>query len=696
MLSNILDRVSFWSLFLVIVLLPVFFLPFIKIPIEVSKGLLLVSGLAISLISYAAARFSDGKIVLPKSYSLVSGFVVVIVFLVSATFSNVKDVAFFGSMLDVGTFWFMLSAIMLMFMSAIVFKDKEKAKKLVCGLAISLGLVFLLQILRFFMPDTLSFGLLGSKTDNVLGSWNSLGVVAGFSTIFALFVMEFFNLSKIKKYLLGGLVLVSILLTAAVNFDLVWQMVGVFALIIFVYKISSSNNNEENKRNDFPVIPFVVILLSLLFFISGRFVGTLLPDKLGVSYIELNPSVTSTFNVGKKVLAENPVIGVGPNSFEQVWAKYKPLSVNQTNFWDTSFSFGSGTIPTLGISTGILGILALLLLFGVFIVNGVKFFWKNLKNQEAFEVMVFFIASLFLILISFFYSVSMVPFLLMFALMGVFIGLSSTMKDNGTLYTDFLNDPRKSFFFILSLVLVMIATAGVSFKYMERFASVSYFAKAIGSKEVAQAERYINKAIMLNPNDLYFRTYSQVYLSKMAELIAKGDLSSEQKTELQAYFDEAIKGANSAIQYNPYNHVNYQTLGNIYTAVAREGVEGAYTNAIEAYKKAVELNPRNPGLKLAIASAYLSLNNLAEARIAAIESLELKADVVDTLVTLAQIERLDGKNSQAIMYAEQAVFLSPNNKELLNFLNTLKGNNTPVVTEKETTKSEEQETKKTN
>ena len=74
MLSNILDRISFYSLFLVAVLLPVFFLPFTKIPVDISKGLLLVIGLSVSIIFWTAARFSDGKIVLPKSWLLVSGF----------------------------------------------------------------------------------------------------------------------------------------------------------------------------------------------------------------------------------------------------------------------------------------------------------------------------------------------------------------------------------------------------------------------------------------------------------------------------------------------------------------------------------------------------------------------------------------------------------------------------------------------
>ena len=59
MWSNTLDKISFWSLLATLVLLPVFFLPFTQIPIEIEKGLLIVVGLAITVISYLIARVSD-------------------------------------------------------------------------------------------------------------------------------------------------------------------------------------------------------------------------------------------------------------------------------------------------------------------------------------------------------------------------------------------------------------------------------------------------------------------------------------------------------------------------------------------------------------------------------------------------------------------------------------------------------------
>ena len=92
--SNIFDRLSFLSLFLVITLLPFFFLPFTNIPIEVSKGLLLVLGLSLAVIFWAIARFYDGKIVLPRSMCLLVGLGIVLVVFLSALFSVSSQVSF--------------------------------------------------------------------------------------------------------------------------------------------------------------------------------------------------------------------------------------------------------------------------------------------------------------------------------------------------------------------------------------------------------------------------------------------------------------------------------------------------------------------------------------------------------------------------------------------------------------------------
>ncbi len=697
MLSNILDRISFWSLFLVIVLLPVFFLPFTQIPVETSKGLLLVMGLVVSIIFWIAARLSDGKISMPRSWLLLSGLALLLVFLVSALVSSASQVSLFGIMLDVGTFYFMLAAFLLMLASSIILREMKNAKTVFWGLIISSTILFVFQAVRFFLPNLLSLGVLGDKTDNILGSWNAFGLFAGFSTIMSLFILEFFSVSKVVKWFLGVLIVFSIALAAAVNFPLVWELLGVFALITFVYKISFSfgKGEEEGAKRHFPAFSFAVVMISLLFFMSGQFIGGLLPSSLNLSNIEIRPSFGATMSVTGSTLMKNPIFGAGPNKFSEVWAMYKPQVINTTQFWDTSFNSGSGLLPTFASTTGSLGILAWLIFFVLFILTGARALFSSVKSNMNWEMVAFFVASLYLFVASFFYSTGSVLFLLAFAFTGIFIGLSSSSHQSGQISFSFLDDPRKSFFSILILVVLMMVSAATGFKYVERLASVSYFGNTLSASTVPAAEDSIIKAISLHQNDLYFRTYAQVYLTKINSIAAKGSsLSDADKADLQSSFDQAVNGAQSAVNYDKTNYLNYNSLGVVYNTVGLLGVKDAYSKAIDAYKMASTLNPLNPGIKLATARVYFSNGDTKDARDLVKEALGLKPDYIEGLITASQIEKSDGNTSTAVSYAESALSLAPDNKDLINYVNTLKTGGTPSITPSTTLPTTKNATKK--
>ncbi len=692
MLSNILDRISFWSLFSVIVILPLFFLPFTGIPIENAKNLLLVVGLAITVIAWAAARFSDGEIVIPKSWVLLSGAVVTLVFLVSSLLSGGAEISMFGIMLDTGTFWFMFASFMLMLVSALIIKDEKKGKIIFYGLLSSFVFILFFQILRFIMPNTLSFGVFGGKAGNLFGSWNSFGILVGLVNLMALFAVEFLDVSRKVKLLMGGIVVFTLIMAAVVNFSLVWTLLGIFAMVIFIYRISLSSRREAS----FPAFSFAVVIVSLLFVMSGQFIGSYLPNLIGVSDSEVGPSFSSTMTIAKATFKTDPLFGVGPNRFAEAWAMYKPAIINQSLFWDSSFNYGSGLIPTLAITTGIMGVLAWFAFIVLFLINGVKTIFTAMKKSLGYEVSIFFLIALYMLASLFFYSAGSASFLLTFALLGVYIGISSSVKEEREWSLSFVDGTKRKFFTILSLVFIMIASAGVSFKFLERFASVYYFENAITTKEINVAEKAISKAILLYPNDLYYRTYSNVYLAKLSNLIYKDSaLTDVEKEELKFDLDSTINGAGLAANYNPKNYLNFQSLGAIYYSTGLFGSEGAYDNAIAAYQKASELNPLNPGLKLSIANAYLQQDKTKEARDYATEALTLKGDFVDAMIVLAKVEKKSGNQQLAVSYAEQALALYPGNKDLNDFVTLIKTGSVPTSTPEATTPAENN-TKDTN
>lgn len=680
MLSNILDRISFWSLFLVIVLLPIFFLPFTKIPVETSKGLLLVVGLVVSIIFWAAARFSDGKVVLPRSLILVSGLGVVLAFLVSALVSGTPQMSLFGILFDIGTFWFMFSAYLLMLFSSLIFRNKENAKVLLLGVLTSLSIAFLFQLFHTFAPNTLSFGVLSGKTANLAGSWNSFGLLSVMGIIISLFLIEFYSISRKIKVALGIFLILSVFITMLVNFPLAWELLGIFTLFVFVYKIAyySSQKALEDSNRKFPTFSFAIVLVSLLFFISGQFIGNYIPAKLGISNIEASPNFSSTMHVGNSVIKANPVFGVGPNNFEQAWARHKPLLINTSQYWNTSFYTGSGLIPTFFITTGLLGTLFLVIFFYAIISSGAKKLFMSMRSLENVEITIFFVAVIFLSTSSIFYATGITIFLLLFAFTGVFIGLSTATKENSEITISFLEDPRKSFFSILVLVLIMVTSAGVSFKYIQRFVSAQYFGKALAAQNSGDAFKYIARAIELHQNDLYFRTYSQVELLMISETVEKSKtqtLSEEEKVSLQVHYDKAVQSAIIATEYNPKNSSNFELLGSVYHTVSNFGLTNAYDKAIEAYKIAQTLNPINPGVNLSIAKALISKNMNKEAKESVAEALKLKPNYTEALIMMSQLEKDSNNKAEAFSYALQALQTMPNNKELASYVESLKNNN---------------------
>ncbi|OGI99393.1 hypothetical protein A3H53_01490 [Candidatus Nomurabacteria bacterium RIFCSPLOWO2_02_FULL_40_10] len=697
MRSNIFNRLSFVSLFLVMVLLPFFLLPFTNIPIGISKGVLLATGLAFSVIFWGFARFFDGKIILPRSLPLFGGGLIVLVVFLSAIFVKDSEVSFFGTMFDIGSFWFIFSGFLFMLMCALVFRDQKSARVVLFGVILSSIVVLIFQTVHMFFPGELSLGVLDPalKTDNVIGSWNELGLFAGFSALMSLLMVEFFLMTRLEKWILRALIILSVFLIAAINFSLVWELLGVSALIIFVYKISisfkekiaedaGSATSVKKEKTHFPVFSFVIIMIALLFFMSGQFVGGIISSRLGVQNTEINITLRTTTEVARAVLKDNFLFGIGPNKFGEAWAMYKPVTVNAPingNLWNLPVSSGSGLLPTIISTTGYAGILAWLLFFGLFIFSGVKSIFSSIKNRVNWETMAFFVLSLYLFVSSFFYPAGSVTFLLALAFAGVFAGLSAGNNAGGDISLSFLSDHRKSFFSILFIVLAIVLSSAALFTYAGRLASVSYFREALTVPTVPEAVVAINKALSLYQNDLYLRAYAQIYLVKLNSLAQKkeGELSDADKKDLQTSLDQAVIGAKSAVAYNPKNYINLQALGSLYENLAAIGVKDAYLGAAEAYKGAATLNPNNPGIKLSLAIASNALKKADEAESYAKEALALKPDYVDGWIVLSKLAKSAGNNADALSYAKTALSISPLDENLKKYVDLLKNGSSSNV-----------------
>jgi hypothetical protein len=314
--------------------------------------------------------------------------------------------------------------------------------------------------------------------------------------------------------------------------------------------------------------------------------------------------------------------------------------------------------------------------------SGIKSIFSSIKSGTNWETIAFFVLSLYLFVSSFFYYTGATLFLLALAFAGIFIGLATHAKgEKRDISISYANDHRKSFFFMLFIVLIMISSVTISFKFVERLVSVSYFKRALSAQTIPVAEDSISQALAFYQNDLYLRTYAEIYMVKFNSIASKEAslLSDADKVNLQANLDQAVNGAQLAIRYNPENYLNFQTLGSVYRGLASFGVKDAYSKAIEAYKTASILNPLNPGIKLDLANVANMFGNKQEAKDYANSALALKVDYIDAYILLSQIAKNENDNTLATSYAQTALSLSPLNKDLIKFVDSIKNENITVT-----------------
>lgn len=674
MKSNKLDRLSFVSLFTTILLIPFFFLSFVKIPLDISKSLVLILGITLSFVFWVLARFFDAKIVIAKSPLFLGLSGVLLVTFLSAVFSKTLSLSFFGIMLDIGSFYSILAFVVLTFLSSIIFKDLKKARILLFGIVFSAFVVFLFQIVHFIFIDKNIFGIFIDQTSNLLGSWKTFGIFSGLTSIISVLFVEFYPINRNTKIFLYFILALSLVFNAIVNFSLVWELLGIFSLFIFIYHVLVNFKEEKKEHKDmvFPFTSFIVSIISLVFFIIPMNTG-LFNEHFKIVDREVLPSFNSTIIVTKAVLSKNPVLGIGPNKFEEAWAMHKP-NINMTRFWDVSFNFGSSLITTFLATTGYLGILSYCVLFVMFLYFGFKILSRGLRSNINWETLAFYLLSLYLFICISLYTTSFTIIILAFVSLGVFIGLYNSLEIKKEIVISFLGDYRKRMLTMFVLAFLVISSVALCFKNIERFVAVFYFEKtlSISNTNIPDAEKYINKTVRFYVNDLYLRLYSQIYLYKLETLAQKGENTSGNKVLMQDSLDRSVDSAKLATAYNPNNYLNFDTLGAVYQRAGFLGVPDSYNQSLNTSKIASSLNPTNPRLKLALANISNSLGEKQDAKVYIKEALDLKDDYVDAFILASQIAKSEGDNSSALSYAQKALEIYPNNENLLKYVASFK------------------------
>ncbi len=682
------NKLSFTILLATIFTSVFFFIPYTPVTLDASKGFLLSIGMALSLFFWLIARLGEGRFSFPKEKLLLAGAGIVLVFLVASFFSSSHYVSLFGGGFEIGTFGSMLILFILFFLSSIYFQTEKRIWQFYGALFLGAFILAVFEFVHVFIGvDRMLPGLLGGiASGNLVGSWNDFGLFFGLVAILSLFTLEFLHTRVLYRVLHYFLLISGMLFLMIINVPIIWLLVGLFAVLVFVYNISLQQAEvtivrDGDTRKKFPFTALIVVFICLIFLVGNNLIGGWISQYVSVNNQEVRPSIVTTAQITYKALQHNVFFGTGPNTFSSAWSLWKPQQITQTVFWNTDFVNGFGLIPTFVATTGVIGLLAWIVFFIFFVKKGIRAvriaLGDSLSNYFIVANLVISLYSWISIIV---YTPNIIMLMLGFASTGILIGIMVYKQETKVISFSFLTDPRNSFFSILGLMVFMIGTLFLTYVYIEKFTSIMYFSKGVvqqGSslESLVKSERMLTNAITLDKNDVYYRTLSQIYLAQLGAVLSDKSISQDTlKSNVQQLVTLAESSAGQAVTQNPKQYLNYVNLGNVYSGLVSLSVTNSYESALAAYNKARELSPRNPSIFLSLAELEFNRKNNTGARAFIQQALDMKSNYVDAIFLLAQIETAEGNLSGAIKQAERAGELNPNDSTVFFRLGLLRYN----------------------
>jgi len=670
-----LSNVSRYVFVFLMLILPIWLLPYTVFPLELNKAFLFYALVIIAFIFWLISVLQKAGFEIPKSGALLVLAAIILVSFVSSLFSGNTPLSLIGSGHEVGTFFSLIMMGIALFLVSVLFESEAKAMAFYLALFISSLAVFIFQLFLSGF-DIVIFpwnNIFASKIGNTIGSWNEVGIFFGFIALSALVFVELIRLPKWLKIFVFAILAASLATVAFVNFTVVWILLGAFILVFFAHQFFSVSNQpsgaSEIREVGRPLGKFVrftvpLLLIAIFFIMAKTLVGDFV-SSMGIDYAEVRPTWTATWQVAKSALKENILLGTGPNTFLYDWLRFKPADINMTLFWAFPFTVGIGLLPTWFATSGIFAGLAWLA-FLAFL------FYYGLKTVAYFEnellrglLVASFLGSLYLWTFTIIYPTGFLLTALAFLITGVFIALLCRSGKIKIIEVSFSNKPKLGFASSLFIVLLMIAAVAAFYLLFQKYYAAYSFGRGISvinaSGNIDEGENLIFRASRFDQQDKYYRALSEVGLIRLQKLLNQANLPANEATvQFQNILGNAIANAQNAIRVNSLDYQNWMSLGQIYEAVVPLKIAGAREAAIDAYKKAFEVAPFDPRPFLASARVEYQVGDIKSSKNFLNSSVGIKGDFAPAFFLLSQIEAQEGNLKEAIKRTEQTYLLAPN------------------------------------
>lgn len=658
-------------------LLPIFFIPVATAPFEYTKIFFVLTGVLAALVLYSLAALREGSVSLGVSYPLIALWSLVGIAGISTVLSGDLKDSFSGDLLSIHSTAFL--GIVALITSVWLLIDAKKATVmrlyvLLSGSTIALVLYHVIRLV--FGADTLTFSVFLNSVATPVGGWNDLALFLGLSVILSLVALEQLPLTKVGRSLFAAVTAFSLIMLGVINFFTVWVVLGLTSLALVVYSLSKDRFSgaqlsfapQKVLNSASLTVSLVVFALSVLFIIGGSFLGGIIAQRTGVSYIEVRPSLEATADIARQVYTENAFLGTGPNKFTDAWRYFKDSTINETVFWNTDFVAGNGYITTFFITTGALGGIAWIVFLLTFIGTGIRM----LMNATDQDRMWYFIGVSSFVSAVYIWGMSIVyvpgPVMLMLGALCTGITLSAYRalgaRDGRAL--TLVTNRRTGF--ILTLVVIGVIVGSVSLLYTtgRHYAAAYTFNESIalaqsGTASIDAVETGVLRAYGLYASDEYVRRVGEIQLARINALIGIASPTDDERAQFEKALVTGLNAAEEATQIDPTEPKNWALLGSMYNTLVVSNVEGAYDRGYAALARSRDLNPRNPLALLELAVFEGRAGKYEDARKDVESAISLKSNFTDAYFYLSQLEIMSGNVEAAIKSTLSVISLEPQN-----------------------------------
>lgn len=680
------DKIASFILLLGVLLTPILSLPILNFSPEVPRKFFLMAAVIASLIFWLLARFKEKKIILIKSPALVAGGAFLVLALISTLLSGTVISSLIGLGFEASNYLSLAILFSLMFLMTEYNRTNQKFLNAYLGIFAVFGIAFLFQVIRLAFGNFLPWTIFDNGAVNLFGKWNDLGIFAGLIALSAVVILELFPLkqAKLMRIFMWGALGASLLTLALVNFTTIWIVLAAILFVLYIYHLAFASRHSTTGRKMITTVSVFVLSLIFIFFgqsisydVQGKahegYLSTInrtVSDKLGIASLDVRPSFAGTFSIIKSSLKSDPFFGSGLNNFSVSWLKDKPAGVNESQFWNIEPAFGVGYVPTFFATTGLLGGLALVIFIFLLLYAGVKALLNTKSDQlEKSFLLLSFAGLVYVWSFLIFYVPDTALLVIAFAITGLFVsrlvGMGETKVSEIALtanpkirFASYLAGSLKGLVFIfLAVVCLTTMMSMIAFQRSTTALQVT--------GDIVKAERYINLAISLNPQDVYYRLATQINVADMNALLSKKLPQEELVNGYKAIFDKAKKNADAAVEANQNNYLNYVTRGILFENIMALGVDGAYDMAKKDYSQALALNPHGPDMYLNLARLEITNKSYTEAEKYLEKAIGEKKNYIDAIFLQSQLYAQRGFLDSAIKRAQDASSLAPSDTALL-------------------------------